>query len=72
MKVLINDVKGKKEKIVDINSLKELIELCLNNNISLIEAVDYNRINNCKAKDYELERVKGCNIILTEHNDYIE
>jgi len=72
MRILISDVKRTYEKIVDIRTLKQLMKLCIDNDLTLIEVVDYNRIHNCQAKEYELKRVKNCDIILTEHNDYIE
>ena len=72
IKILIKDVKRTYEKVLYIKTLEELMSLCLKYNLTLIEVVDYNRINNCPAKDYELERVKNCSIILKEHNDYIE
>lgn len=73
MKILINDVKGEgKESIKEIHTLKELKELCIKHNLTLIEAKDDKRIASCHVQEYEHNRFRGCEIILQEHNDYIE
>lgn len=74
MKILINDVKGKIELIKNISTLNELKELCIKHNLTLIEVWDdkYIKTLEKKVQETEFERFKCCDIILTEHNDYIE
>lgn len=74
MKILIDDVKGEKGKrVIEINSLEELKELCLKYNLTLIEVYDPNHLGNEEnQKWYKEEFMMNCDIRLTEHNDYIE
>lgn len=73
MKILIDDVKKELTPfIVDITSLNELKGLVFKHNIGLIETNLTSPDADITYKDFHKEIMKGCEIHLTVHNDYIE
>ena len=73
MKILINSISGKlKEEIREINTLKEFKDLVDEFGTTLINT---DHVNDDAVESYKLfhkEKMKGCEIEISQHDDYIE